>query len=187
MRDLADASVEGLLVCDGETIVSVNSSFAHLAGMPASSLVGAGLEVCFPDKAARARLLAGSNQAVETSLRHRDGSATPVELLLRPIVFCRTAASCRRGARPAGAQGSRAAYPLPRASRRADIDSQSQLLQLAGRSGNREPGRQAKVSPCSASISTGSRKSTICSVMPPATRCCRRWRRASPRCSANVR
>jgi diguanylate cyclase (GGDEF)-like protein/PAS domain S-box-containing protein len=87
MRDLADASVEGLLVCDGETIVSVNTSFAHLAGASASSLVGAGLERCFPDKTARARLLAGSNQPVETSLRHRDGSATPVELLLRPIVF----------------------------------------------------------------------------------------------------
>jgi diguanylate cyclase (GGDEF)-like protein/PAS domain S-box-containing protein len=87
MRDLADASVEGLLVCDGETIVSVNTSFAHLAGVPASSLVGAGLERCFPDKMARAKLLAGSNQPVETSLRHRNGSVTPVELLLRPIVF----------------------------------------------------------------------------------------------------
>jgi len=87
MRDLANASVEGLLVCDGEKIVSVNTSFAMLAGQPASSLVGAGLEKCFPDRAARTRLLAGSNQVVETSLRHRDGSMTPVELLLRPIVF----------------------------------------------------------------------------------------------------
>jgi diguanylate cyclase len=87
MRDLADASVEGLLVCDGETIVSVNTSFAHLAGVSASSLVGAGLESCFPDRMARAKLLAGSNQPVETSLRHRNGSVTPVELLLRPIVF----------------------------------------------------------------------------------------------------
>jgi diguanylate cyclase (GGDEF)-like protein/PAS domain S-box-containing protein len=87
MRDLADASVEGLLVRDGETIVSINTSFAHLAGVPASSLVGAGLESCFPDKIARAKLLTGSNRLVETSLRHRDGSATPVELLLRPIVF----------------------------------------------------------------------------------------------------
>ncbi len=87
MRDLANASVEGLLVCDGETIVSVNTSFALLAGLPAASLVGAGLESCFPDKAARAKLLTGSNQTVETGLRHRDGSMTPVELLLRPIVF----------------------------------------------------------------------------------------------------
>jgi diguanylate cyclase len=87
MRDLANASVEGLLVCDGEKIVSVNTSFAMLAGQPASSLVGAGLEKCFPDRTARTRLLSGSNQVVETSLRHRDGSMTPVELLLRPIVF----------------------------------------------------------------------------------------------------
>jgi diguanylate cyclase (GGDEF)-like protein/PAS domain S-box-containing protein len=87
MRELANASVEGLLVCNGDTIVSVNTSFANLAGVSISALVGAGLERCFPDKAARARLLAGSDQTVETSLRHSDGSMTPVELLLRPIVF----------------------------------------------------------------------------------------------------
>ena len=87
MRDLADASVEGLLVCDGDEIVSVNTSFANLSGLSASSLAGASLETCFPDRAARARLLAGSNQTVETRLRHLDGSMTPVELILRPIVF----------------------------------------------------------------------------------------------------
>jgi diguanylate cyclase (GGDEF)-like protein/PAS domain S-box-containing protein len=87
MRDLANASVEGLLVCDGEAIVSVNTSFAALAGQSASELVGARLERCFPDKAARTRLLSGSNLAVETGLRHLDGSLTPVELILRPIVF----------------------------------------------------------------------------------------------------
>jgi diguanylate cyclase (GGDEF)-like protein/PAS domain S-box-containing protein len=87
MRDLANASVEGLLVCDGDKIVSVNTSFAMLTGHSASSLVGTGLEKCFPDKTARAKLLAGSNQTVETSLRHRDGAMTPVELLLRPIEF----------------------------------------------------------------------------------------------------
>jgi diguanylate cyclase (GGDEF)-like protein/PAS domain S-box-containing protein len=87
MRDLANASVEGLLVCDGETIVSVNTSFAALTGLSASNLVGAGLESCFPDKVARARLLSGSSLPIETGLRHLDGSTTPVELILRPIVF----------------------------------------------------------------------------------------------------
>jgi PAS domain S-box-containing protein len=87
MRDLANASVEGLLVCDGEVIVSVNTSFAALAGLSVSSLVGARLESCFPDKPAHARLLSGSSLPVETSLRHLDGSMTPVELILRPIVF----------------------------------------------------------------------------------------------------
>ncbi|MEA2894127.1 MAG: hypothetical protein QOI05_4920, partial [Bradyrhizobium sp.] len=87
MRDLANASVEGLLVCDGETVVSVNTSFAALIGLPAASLVGARLDNCFPDRAARAKLLAGSNQPVETGLRHADGSVSSVELILRPIVF----------------------------------------------------------------------------------------------------
>jgi diguanylate cyclase (GGDEF)-like protein/PAS domain S-box-containing protein len=87
MRDLANASVEGLLVCDGEAIVSVNTSFAALAGQSASELVGARLERCFPDRVARAKLLSGSNLAVETGLRHQNGSLTPVELILRPIVF----------------------------------------------------------------------------------------------------
>ena len=87
MRDLANASVEGLLVCDGEAIVSVNTSFAALTGLSACNLVGARLESCFPDRVARARLLSGSNLPVETSLRHLDNSMTPVELILRPIVF----------------------------------------------------------------------------------------------------
>ena len=87
MRDLANASVEGLLVCDGEAIVSVNTSFAALTGLSVSNLVGARLESRFPDNVARARLLSGSGLPVETSLRHLDGSLTPVELILRPIVF----------------------------------------------------------------------------------------------------
>jgi diguanylate cyclase len=87
MRDLANASVEGLLVCDGEVIVSVNTSFAALTGLSISNLVGARLESCVPDRAARARLLSGSGHPVETGLRHHDGSMTPVELILRPIVF----------------------------------------------------------------------------------------------------
>jgi diguanylate cyclase (GGDEF)-like protein/PAS domain S-box-containing protein len=87
MRDLANASVEGLLVCDGEAIVSINTSFAALAGLPVSDLVGTTLESCFPDKAARARLLSGSGLSVETCLHHLDGSTTPVELIRRPILF----------------------------------------------------------------------------------------------------
>jgi diguanylate cyclase (GGDEF)-like protein/PAS domain S-box-containing protein len=87
MRDLANASVEGLLVCDGEVIVSVNTSFAILTGLSTASLVGARLERCFPNQVARAKLLSGSSLPVETDLRHLDGSMTPVELILRPIIF----------------------------------------------------------------------------------------------------
>ncbi len=87
MRDLADASVEGLLVCDGHTIVSANKSFSELAGAAANSLVGRKLESCFPDSAARSKLMARPHHAIETELRHRDGSMNPVELIMRPIIF----------------------------------------------------------------------------------------------------
>jgi diguanylate cyclase (GGDEF)-like protein/PAS domain S-box-containing protein len=87
MRDLADASVEGLLVCDGQTIVSANKSFSQLAGAPPASLVGRTLESCFPDPVARSKLMSRPNHGIETGLRLRDGSTTPVELIMRPIIF----------------------------------------------------------------------------------------------------
>src|SRR4029079_11640256 len=87
MRDLANASVEGLLVCDGDVIVSVNTSFSDLTGFAAANLVGSKLARCFPDQFACAKLLSRSELTVETQLRHSDGSLSPVELILRPIEF----------------------------------------------------------------------------------------------------
>ena len=87
MRDLANASVEGLVVCDGETIVHVNTSFAALTGLSTSELIGTRLDGCFPDRTARAALLSGSGQPVETAVRQADGTMAPVELILRSIDF----------------------------------------------------------------------------------------------------
>jgi diguanylate cyclase (GGDEF)-like protein/PAS domain S-box-containing protein len=87
MRDLADASVEGLLVCNGQTIVSANKSFSQLAGTSPASLVGGTLESSFPDPVALSKLMSRPNHAIETQLRLRDGSTTPVELIMRPIIF----------------------------------------------------------------------------------------------------
>jgi diguanylate cyclase (GGDEF)-like protein/PAS domain S-box-containing protein len=87
MRDLANASVEGLVVCDGETIVHVNTSFADLTGLSPSELIGTRLDGCFPDRTARAALMSGSGEPVETAVRQADGTTTPVELILRQIDF----------------------------------------------------------------------------------------------------
>jgi diguanylate cyclase (GGDEF)-like protein/PAS domain S-box-containing protein len=86
MRELANASVEGLLVCDGETIVSANKSFLLLSGLSTEALVDARLDKCFPDSDSREKLLSRA-QIVETQLRRADGSLTPVELIRQPIVF----------------------------------------------------------------------------------------------------
>lgn len=87
MRGLADAAVEGLLVCDGDVAVTVNTSFAKLVGSSSDKLVGTGLEIYIPDPGVRAKLFATPNQQIEAELRHVDGSMIPVELIQRPIDF----------------------------------------------------------------------------------------------------
>ena len=75
------------LICDGETIVTVNDSFVALAGLPASAMTGAKLERCFPEEETRQKLLQGSGAPIEADLLRADGSRTPVELVLRPVDF----------------------------------------------------------------------------------------------------
>ncbi len=87
MRGLANAAVEGLVVCDGEVIATVNNSFAKLVGTGVEDVVGARLETYLPDESARLRLLGHLDQPLETELRRNDGSAIPVELILRPVDF----------------------------------------------------------------------------------------------------
>ena len=87
MRGLANAAVEGLLVCDGEVAVTANTSFANLVGSSSDKLIGAKLETFIPDADIRAKLLAAPNQPLEADMRHTDGSMIPVELILRPIDF----------------------------------------------------------------------------------------------------
>jgi diguanylate cyclase len=88
MRGLANAAVEGLVVCDGETIVSVNDNFASMIGVPAAeSIVGTKLENYLPDDEVRPKLFDRENQLVETFLRNSDGSEVAVELIQRVVDF----------------------------------------------------------------------------------------------------
>jgi PAS domain S-box-containing protein len=87
MRGLANAAVEGLLVCKGQTIVTVNDSFAVLIGSRAESMGGVALEECFPEESTRLKLIERPNQPIEGDLRHADGSMSPVELIMRPVDF----------------------------------------------------------------------------------------------------
>src|SRR5258708_4977088 len=87
LRRLANAAVEGLLICDGETIVTVNDSFVALAGLPAAAMTGAKLERCLPAEETRLKLLQGSGAPIDADLLRADGSRTPVELVLRPVDF----------------------------------------------------------------------------------------------------
>ncbi|HET7911402.1 MAG TPA: MHYT domain-containing protein, partial [Pseudolabrys sp.] len=65
MRGLANAAIEGLVVCEGDKIITVNDSFSALAGRPAGAIVGTNLEQHFAEEVIRLRLWDRPNNAVE--------------------------------------------------------------------------------------------------------------------------
>jgi diguanylate cyclase (GGDEF)-like protein/PAS domain S-box-containing protein len=87
MRGLANAAVEGLVVCDSEIVATVNNSFAILVGSTPDDMVGTTLEQWLPEQRTRLQLLERPDQPVEGELLHSDGSRMPVELILRSIDF----------------------------------------------------------------------------------------------------
>ncbi len=87
IRALANAAVEGLLVCQGQAIVTANESFADLAGLSVESIAGMSLEDFFPEETIRRKLIECPAPPTESDLRTADGPRIPVELITRPIDF----------------------------------------------------------------------------------------------------
>ncbi|MCJ2098553.1 EAL domain-containing protein [Methylobacterium sp. E-046] len=82
LLSLANAAVEGLVVCRAGQIVSANEAFARLAGAEAASLAGTGLAAYLPG------LVAGSgtpDQPLEAELVQVGGTTIPVEVIMRPV------------------------------------------------------------------------------------------------------
>ncbi|RWC94336.1 MAG: GGDEF and EAL domain-containing protein [Mesorhizobium sp.] len=87
MHGLANAAVEGLIVCDGTRIVSANDSIAALSGIASATLNTMVLGDLFGERAATA-MAEADGQARETELKSHDGTAIPVELIARTIDYC---------------------------------------------------------------------------------------------------
>ena len=87
MRTLADAAVEGLVICDRDTIVTVNTSFAALTGFAPADLTGLPLSRCIPDRIALERLMQHPNRIYETELDTRLDGIVAVELIMHGISF----------------------------------------------------------------------------------------------------
>lgn len=87
IQGLADAAVEGLVVCDGNAIVTINKSFAALMGLNASGAAPQQLDDCFPDLAARLAAAPSPDAPLETGLRQQDGRTIPVEILHRTMDY----------------------------------------------------------------------------------------------------
>ncbi len=87
LHSLANAAVEGLIVCRGDLIVSANDSFSKLVGIKAVELAGTALSQFLPEAATRLALVGDTDHLVEAELTPANGSAVPVELILRPITY----------------------------------------------------------------------------------------------------
>ena len=85
LRSLANAAVEGLVVCTGDIIVNANLAFARLVGQPPASLVGATLSAFLPGDATRLALASQPERPVEAELRRADSEMVPVEVIMQPV------------------------------------------------------------------------------------------------------
>ncbi|KMO33411.1 putative bifunctional diguanylate cyclase/phosphodiesterase [Methylobacterium aquaticum] len=85
MSSLADAAVEGIAICEGRRIVTINTSLAELIGRAPAALIGRPITEILPD-AVVSRLDAGPHgQLLEAELTGRDGEAVPVDVIRRPV------------------------------------------------------------------------------------------------------
>ena len=87
MRGLANAAVEGLVICENGTIATVNDSFATLVGRPSSSLVGTRLEDFVREEGTLLKLADRPHESIEGELHDAGGAKVPVEFIRRPVDF----------------------------------------------------------------------------------------------------
>ena len=86
MRGLADAAVEGLIVCDQRMVVAVNASFQRLLGNAQSEIAGRQISD-FLAPTDCITLFDNVNQLLETELTALSGERIPVEVVLREVDF----------------------------------------------------------------------------------------------------
>ncbi len=86
MKGLADAAVEGLLVCRDQSIVTANASFGKLVGLATDDVTGRGLADFLTPKTL-STLGAHPNTPLEAEMVTAGGATLPVELILREVDF----------------------------------------------------------------------------------------------------
>ncbi|PRD41571.1 bifunctional diguanylate cyclase/phosphodiesterase [Phyllobacterium phragmitis] len=87
MRKLVNAAVEGLVICDGDIIITANESFSALSGIDSPSLIGTSIRSILPDPHVRTRLGSDHNEVLEADLIAAGDALIPVELIAQNIEF----------------------------------------------------------------------------------------------------
>ena len=86
MRLLADAAVEGLIVTDGQRVLTANASFHRLIDAEGVDIAGCPLDELF-SRTALAELFARPDVRLETELSDGAGRVLPIEAILRPVEY----------------------------------------------------------------------------------------------------
>jgi diguanylate cyclase (GGDEF)-like protein len=86
-RDLSEATLEGLLICDGNVIVTSNGRFISMIGSSDCVLAGKRLEDLITDQEALFQLGSGSKDYIETKIKTASGADIPVEILARSMTY----------------------------------------------------------------------------------------------------
>ena len=84
LRDLADIAVEGLMICDGDTITGINHSLERILGRSRDGLIGASLQQVLPGLSAGAIPVAQETDAV---LQDHHGADVPVRVIAQTITI----------------------------------------------------------------------------------------------------
>jgi diguanylate cyclase (GGDEF)-like protein len=82
MRDLADVSIEGMLICEADKVVGSNESVEAMLGAGRDQLRGRAIETLLPGYAPLAHMASGE---VDATLRSGDGADIPVKVISKPI------------------------------------------------------------------------------------------------------
>ena len=84
LRDLADIAVEGLMICDGDTISGINHSLERVLGLSRKALLGAPLQRVLPGLSVDD---IPKNQEADAVLRDVDDHDVPVRVIAQSIVI----------------------------------------------------------------------------------------------------
>lgn len=85
LKALADAAVEGLVICESGRIVDVNASFARLIGSPINALAGQDFAALVAPQHRLALAAAGEDAHIEIELVAAGEDPIPVEIVARDI------------------------------------------------------------------------------------------------------
>ncbi len=82
MRDLADVSIEGLVICENGTIVGSNDSLESMVGLTREQIMGRPIETMLPQLSAEAM---PGNKEIDATLRPDRGDPIPVKAISKTI------------------------------------------------------------------------------------------------------